>query len=107
MGQKNAWLVHLVLIVLSILFAFPLVWMVSTSLKPITETMHLPVVWIPSHWMWINYPRAFTYGADKLGYIPFLVYGRNTLILAVLTVSGTVLSNALVATSPSPPPWRP
>lgn len=96
-GQKNAWLVHLVLIALSILFAFPLLWLISTSLKPITETMRTPPTFIPSRWLWINYPRAFTYGADKLGFIPFLVYGRNTLILAILTVSGTVLSNALVA----------
>src|SRR5579871_5133417 len=96
-SQKNAWLVHLVLIVLSIVFAFPLLWLISTSLKPITETMRTPPTFIPSRWLWINYPRAFTYGADKLGFIPFLVYGRNTLILAILTVSGTVLSNALVA----------
>jgi multiple sugar transport system permease protein len=97
LGQKNAWLVHLVLIALSIVFAFPLLWLVSTSLKPITETMRTPPTLIPSHWLWINYPRAFTYGADKLGFIPFLVYGRNTLLLAILTVSGTVFSNALVA----------
>src|SRR5271165_5274283 len=96
-GQKNAWLVHLVLIALSIVFAFPLFWLVSTSLKPITETMHLPIIWFPSHWMWVNYPRAFTYGADKLGFVPFLVYGRNTLLLAILTVSGTLFSNALIA----------
>jgi multiple sugar transport system permease protein len=96
-GQKNAWLVHLVLIALSILFAFPLLWLVSTSLKPITETMRTPPTFIPSRWLWINYPRAFTYGADELGFIPFLVYGRNTLLLAILTVSGTVCSNALVA----------
>jgi multiple sugar transport system permease protein len=95
--QKNAWAVHLVLVVLSIVFAFPLLWLVSTSLKPITETMRNPPTWIPSHWLWVNYPRAFTYGADKLGYIPFLVYGRNTLMLAILTMTGTVCSNALVA----------
>ena len=88
---------QVVLITLSVLFAFPLAWMFLTSVKPITETMKLPIVWLPSRWEWADYPRAFTYNADKLGYIPFLVYGRNTLMLAVLTVSGTVVSNALVA----------
>ncbi len=97
MRQKNAIPLHIILILLSVIFAFPLVWLVLTSVKPIAETMKTPIVWLPSHWEWFNYPKAFTYNSDKLGYIPFLVYGRNTLMLAVLTVSGTVISNALVA----------
>jgi multiple sugar transport system permease protein len=97
MRQQKNWLLHIPLILLSIVFAFPLAWLILTSLKPITETMRVPIVWIPSHWEWGNYPKAFTYNSEKLGYIPFLVYGRNTLMLAILTVSGTVISNALVA----------
>jgi multiple sugar transport system permease protein len=95
--QKHAWLVHLVLMAASALFLFPLLWLISTSLKPIEETMRLPPTWIPSKFLWENYPKAFTYGSDKLGYIPFLVYGRNTLVLCALGVLGTVASNALVA----------
>ena len=96
-ARWNTVLLQIVLIVLSVLFVFPLLWMVSTALKPITETMRVPPVWIPSHVQWYNFKDAFTYGADKLGYIPFLVYGRNTLILCILTVSGTVISSALAA----------
>src|SRR5579863_296371 len=96
-GQRNAWLVHLVLIAASIVFLMPLLWMISTSLKLPEETMSEPPKWIPSHIQWGNYPAAFMYGRDTLGYIPFLLYARNTLLLCVLTVSGTVLSNALVA----------
>lgn len=95
--QRNAWAIHLVLILLSIVFAFPLLWMLSTSLKPIQETMRTPPTFIPSHVMWGNYADAFTYQSKQLGYIPFLVYGRNTLLIAILAVSGTVFSNALVA----------
>ncbi|HET6385069.1 MAG TPA: carbohydrate ABC transporter permease [Armatimonadota bacterium] len=90
-------MIHVVLVLGSIIFLMPLVWMILTSLKPITETMRLPPVWIPSKWEWQNYPAAIMYGSNKLGYIPFLVYGRNTLILCVLTVAGTVVSNALIA----------
>ena len=97
MEQRNAWLLHVALIALSILFLFPLIWMASTSLKPINETMQNPPVLIPSHILWQNYPKAFTYDAAKLGYVPFLVYGRNTLVLCLLAVSGAVVSNALVA----------
>ena len=84
---------------LSIIFAFPLIWLISTSLKPIAETMKDPPSLIPSTVQWHNYKDAFVYGADKLGYIPFLLYGRNTLVICLLTVSGTVISNALVAYS--------
>lgn len=95
--QRHAWLVHLVLIAASIVFLFPLFWLISTSLKPIEETMRQPPTFFPAHPQWHNYYDAFVYGADKLGYIPFLVCGRNTLILCILGVAGTVVSNALVA----------
>ncbi len=97
MRQKNSLLLHIPLILLSVVFAFPLIWLALTSLKPIAETMKVPIVWLPSEWQWGNYWKAFTFNREKLGYIPFLVYGRNTLMLAILTVSGTVISNSLVA----------
>ncbi|HCE00991.1 MAG TPA: sugar ABC transporter ATP-binding protein, partial [Armatimonadetes bacterium] len=56
--------------------------------------------------MWTNFADAMTYGADKLGYIPFLVYARNTLILCVLVVAGTVASNTLVAYSFARLKWK-
>lgn len=43
--QFSFW--HLVLIPLAILFAFPLVWMISTALKPVDQAMQMPPVWIP------------------------------------------------------------
>lgn len=95
--QRHAWLVHLVLVLASVAFLFPLFWLVSTSLKPIEETMRQPPTFFPAHPQWHNYRDAFVYGADKLGYIPFLIYGRNTLLLCILGVAGTVVSNALVA----------
>lgn len=96
MLTKHA-LTHLVLIALSIVFLFPLFWLIATSLKPIEETMKSPPTYWPTHFLWSNYSRAITYQADKLGFIPFLVYARNTLMLAVLCVCGAVVSNSLVA----------
>jgi multiple sugar transport system permease protein len=89
--------VHLVLIGGAVLFLFPLLWMASTSLKPIEETMKMPPDLLPSVPRWENYAKAVFYQSDKLGYIPFLAYARNTLYIAVLAVTGTVLANALVA----------
>jgi len=90
-------MVYFVLIAGAIVFLFPLLWMISTSLKPIEETMSLPPKWIPSHFQFSNYVEAITYQSAHLGYIPFLRYARNTLIICVLGVFGTVLSNSIVA----------
>lgn len=89
--------IHLVLMVLSGFFLLPLLWMLSTALKPIEETMTQPPTWIPTRILWHNFADAFNYGRDTLGYTPFLVYGRNTLVLCILGVAGTVVSNSLVA----------
>lgn len=99
-------LIHVVLIALAVLFLFPLAWMLSTAIKPNSEAMANPIVWIPSKFEWDNYWKAFTYNSHILGYIPFLVYGINTFVLATLIVSGTVISNSIVAYSFARLRWR-
>jgi multiple sugar transport system permease protein len=91
--------IHAVLIFFSVLFIFPLFWMLSTAVKPIEETMKSPPVWIPSEFQWGNFWEAIAYGSDTLGYIPFGLYAVNTFALAILVVSATVASNAIVAYS--------
>lgn len=92
-------LAHVALVLLSVLFFLPLLWMLSTSVKPIGETMTNPPHWVPSKFLWSNYPDAVNYHAEELGYSPFVVYARNTLLVTILTVAGAVLSNTLVAYS--------
>jgi len=88
---------HGALIGLGLVFLMPLLWMISTALKPISETMTSPPTFVPSKWMWKNFPDAITYGSKDLGYLPFVVYARNTLVVTILTVTGAVCSNAVVA----------
>ncbi len=90
---------HIVLVVFSIAFVLPFLWMLSTSLKPIEQTMSNPPEWIPKTVLWSNYPDAIFHGSKDLGYIPFLVYARNTILITLLAVVGSVVSNALVAYS--------
>jgi multiple sugar transport system permease protein len=73
--------------------------MLSTAVKPIGETMTTPPRWIPSQFLWGNFKDAIAYDSKELGYIPFLVYARNTIIITLLAVGGSVLSNAIVAYS--------
>jgi multiple sugar transport system permease protein len=98
--------VYLVLIVLSLLFLMPLGWTISTSLKPADQTMELPPRWWPKDFLWRNYVDAVTYRGKELGYIPMLRYARNTLYLALLSVTGTVFSNALIAYGFSRIRWK-
>ena len=89
--------IHTVLILASILFLTPLVWMIATSLKTNQEAMQMPPKWIPDKLLFSNYAEAMQYGYDKLGYYPFWEYTKNTLYLCILSVVGTVIANALVA----------
>jgi multiple sugar transport system permease protein len=95
--KLNRALVLFALIALSAVFLFPFLWLVSTALKPLNETMRQPPVWVPSEFQWGNFSRAITYGQETVGYIPFLVYARNTIVLCILIVCGSVMSNSVVA----------
>lgn len=99
-------LIHTVLIALSAMFMLPLLWMISTAVKPLDQTMASPPVWVPSEPQWDNFAKAFNYNSEELGYIPFLAYGQNTLFVTILAVIGAVISNSLVAYSFARIPWK-
>jgi multiple sugar transport system permease protein len=93
--RRRPWtraLLHVALVATAVTFVFPLLWMLSTSLKPIDEVMRVPPQWIPGHVQWRNY-------AEAVGYIPFWTYTANTLVSCTLAALGTTLSSALVAYS--------
>ncbi len=71
----------------------PFVWMLLTSFKTQQNAVAYPVQWWPHPFRWRNYSDVFTSGAN----IDFLLWSRNTLVIAVLNVSGTVISSAIVA----------
>ena len=93
-------LVFMVLVLAGIAFLAPFAWMVSTSLKPLSETMTLPPRWLPSSFQWRNYPDAIA----AMGY--FWRYAGNTVFLCVMTVVGTVASSSLAAYGFSRIEWR-
>lgn len=74
----------------SLLFLFPLFWMLSTSLKTNEQVYTVPTVWIPNPIAWDNYPSALTR-------MPFLLFLRNSCITSFIPVIGAVLSASLVA----------
>ncbi|HHY97716.1 MAG TPA: carbohydrate ABC transporter permease [Firmicutes bacterium] len=83
-------IVYLALIAMGIIFILPFFWLVSTSLKPDDQLFKFPPIWIPKPIMWGNYPRALTY-------IPFWLYLKNTLIIAIPSTLGLLISSSVVA----------
>ncbi|NPV80286.1 MAG: carbohydrate ABC transporter permease [Firmicutes bacterium] len=83
---------HTVLIIGAVLFVFPFLWLVSTSLKPDTQIFLFPPTLIPRPFNWRNYSRMFTY-------LPFTLFYWNTIYITALTVFGTFISCSLVAYS--------
>ncbi|HWA73913.1 MAG TPA: carbohydrate ABC transporter permease [Polyangiaceae bacterium] len=84
--------IHFALVVVCLVFVFPILWMLSTSLKPIEQIMVTPPRWIPETIQPSNY-------VETVRYIPFWAYTKNTLVACVLSAFGTTLSSALVAYS--------
>ena len=93
-------LILIALVLSAVAFLAPFAWMVSTSLKPLNETMSLPPRWIPSTIQWKNYPAAIA----EMQY--FWRYAGNSLFLCVMSVIGTVASSALAAYGFSRVEWR-
>ncbi len=74
------------------MMVLPFLWLISTSLKTVPQTMEYPPRWLPDPPMFGTYvdvlknPRA-----------NFILWTRNTLIIAALTVAGVTISSSIVA----------
>ena len=88
----NRALAYLCLIVATAFFITPFIWLLSTSLKPLTQIFTFPPEWIPSPILWSNYSRA-------VEYIPFWTYLKNTAIITIASTLGVIISCPLVAYS--------
>lgn len=82
--------IYLILAAGAVVFSLPLLWMVSTSLKPEALAYQIPIQWIPDPIRWSTYPDAW-----KIQ--PFALFYRNTLFLTVVNLVGITLSSSLVA----------
>jgi len=121
---SGRWFAFAGLLLLSVGYLFPLVWMLSTSLKTNEQSMAFPPTFIPDDmhayktveghdlvvpgWKGplfaMSLPKGTAmpipnnYGrAINHPKFDFPLFARNTLIIAILTVVGTTFSSALVA----------
>ena len=83
---------HAMLFGIALLFLIPFIWLILTSLKPLSQVFANPLTWLPNPIQWDNYAKALTSPA-----FPFPRLLANTVFYAVTSTVGTVLSSAVVA----------
>ena len=81
---------YLAVLALAAVFAVPLVWLVSSSLKPVEEVFDFPPRLIPSRIVWENYTEA-------LGQFPFVRALVNTVKIVFGVMVGRLLTASLAA----------
>lgn len=77
------------LLVLAVAFIFPLLWMLSTSLKVPGDELVWPPAWVPSPATFDNYTELFSSSTAR--YFPFVTFIFNSLYIAVVVVIGRLI----------------
>jgi multiple sugar transport system permease protein len=93
LDPRVLWSIGWTYVILSIgamVLMLPFVWMISSSLKPPNQILVYPPQLIPSTVTFENY----RYVLEQTGYLLFV---KNSLIVAFFTISGHVISGSLVA----------
>lgn len=86
----RGFILHVVLMLGSLMFVMPLIFMVSTSLKASRQIAKFPPELIPNPFIWGNYPDVFIYA-------PMFKYLLNTIFLIIPAVFGAVITSSLAA----------
>jgi multiple sugar transport system permease protein len=81
--------VYVLLVVLSLVFLVPLLWILTTSFKEQGQVFAFPPQWLPDPWMWENYPEA----AHRA---PLWIWLRNTATITVFATAGNVIVASMV-----------
>lgn len=78
-----------VLVVGAVVMLLPFLWMFSTSLRPISESVTSPPKWLPDTWDWSNYQRL---GSQEYPVVRFL---SNSLVVSILSTVGIVVTSCI------------
>ncbi|MCB0082123.1 MAG: carbohydrate ABC transporter permease [Caldilineaceae bacterium] len=87
----HALIVYALILPGACVFILPLLWMISTALKPSNEIFVYPPQWLPSSPQWNNFSEGWT------AYLNFNRMFMNTLIITVNNVIGNLFSCCLAA----------
>ena len=92
-------LAYLVLIAAGCFVALPLTWAVLASLKPLDEVYVFPPRWSTDSVQWSNYAQA-------AAIMPLARFFLNSVVIAVTSVAGAVLTSSMAGYAFARLPWR-
>ncbi|WAH44631.1 carbohydrate ABC transporter permease [Alicyclobacillus fastidiosus] len=92
-------LIYLVLIAGSVLMLLPFIWLIRSSLMSDGQIFKFPPEWVPHPFEWGNYVQSLTEA-------PFLTYFKNTMIIEIGVVPGTLLTAGVSAYSFARLRWK-
>ncbi len=84
---------HIFVIAFGLIMIYPVVWMILSSFKVKSEILGANATFWPKQWILSNYPDGW-YGSGNL---TFGTYFKNSAIVSVFGMIGTVISSAMVA----------
>lgn len=84
---------HVFIAFLGIVMVYPVLWMISGSLKDNSEILSGSLSLIPPNWRWENFSRGWA----GFGKITFTTYFKNSLLITTIATFGTVLSSSFIA----------
>lgn len=83
-------ILYVFLTVTAFLFILPIFYLFMGSLKADSELFRVPFKWLPDRFQLGNYRKMFQS-------IPFMMYLKNTMIIVVCNIAGSLISCSLVA----------
>ncbi|MBE0700319.1 MAG: carbohydrate ABC transporter permease [Acholeplasmataceae bacterium] len=86
----HAIILHIVLTLASVAFMFPFLWMLFTALKTPQELLQGTGVFFPTDPKWSNFLTA-------VQAIPFFLYLKNSLLIVITVMAGTLFSATTAA----------
>lgn len=85
LGHVGVWVL---LSALGVLWMVPFLWMVSSSIKTLSEIYQFPPTWLPAEMQWFNYVNAWTR-------LPFGRFYLNSTVVTSATVIGALLTSSM------------
>jgi len=81
-------IVYTLLLIGAIIMISPFAFLISSSLKVETQVFQYPIQWIPNPVRWMNY-------VDALTQKPFILYFKNTMVIAIFNQIAILLTASL------------
>src|SRR5690625_2858579 len=88
MSKKARMIIHVLLIVFGLIWIYPFIWMITSSLKTNTEFLAGGINPLPENPQWGNYLEAWVHGN-------FGAYFLNTIIFTLAVVAIVIILSSL------------